>query len=491
MSGVVAFFLFRNKFWICMKTTLLSAGIDIGTTTTQVVFSRLRLENVASSFTVPRVEIVGKEVVYRGDVHLTPLLSENRLDGQALRRIVLGEFRRAGFGHKDTDTGAVIITGEAARKENARLVLAMTSELAGDFVVASAGPDMESVIAGKGSGAQRYSRENACVVANLDVGGGTTNIAVFSSGEMATTGCYDIGGRQIRLSDAGLVEYVSASAKQVARHVGVDVRVGQHARQAGIAGVAAGMNEALEQALGAGLQTDLPGRLRTSGSSRLSLPPRIDAVCFSGGVADCIYEPKTDDFAYRDMGVLLGRAIAAGELSKKYRLIVPGETIRATVIGAGSYSTTVSGSTVGYSEGVLPRKSLYAFRLSREAEDELYRGSAAGLEAGIDRMENAGHDLAFCLRGCPNPTYRELRYAADGIATASDNKLPSGAPVFVVVEQDMGKALSLCLERALAGRRAVVSIDGISPSDGDYLDLGRPVMDGIAIPVVVKTLVFG
>ena len=473
-----------------MKTELLSVGIDIGTTTTQVVFSRLTLANVAPAFSVPRIEIVGKRVVYEGAIHLTPLSSENRLDGEALRRIVEGEFGKAGYAPADTDTGAVIITGEAVRKENARLVLEMASGMAGDFVVASAGPDIESIIAGKGSGAQKHSRENGCVTANLDIGGGTTNIAVFSSGDIVATGCYDIGGRLIRLSRDGTVEYVSDKAALVARHAGVAVRPGEKAHPGTIARVASGMNTLLKEALGLAPRTDLLRAVRTPGASDLTLAVPIDAIAFSGGVADCIYRPVRDDFAYGDMGVLLGRAIAAGRLRTAFRQCEPGETIRATVIGAGSYATTVSGSTIGYAENVLPRKSLLAIALPPPGEEKLYRGEADSLKERL-ALSDAGGGMVLALRGKADPAYRELQLAAECIARATETRLDFGEPLFVAVERDMGKALALCLEKSLAGRRPVVCIDGISVSDGDYLDMGAPVMDGVAIPVVVKTLVFG
>ena len=179
---------------------LLSVGIDIGTSTTQVAFSRLQLENTAGYFSVPQVRITDKILLHKSRPQITPLLDAFRLDGEALRAIVAGEFQRAGLSPADVSTGAAIITGESARKENAAGVLAALSGLAGDFVVSTAGPDLESVIAGKGSGAWKYSLDHHCCTANLDIGGGTTNIALFQNGEVISTGCYDIGGRLVRLS---------------------------------------------------------------------------------------------------------------------------------------------------------------------------------------------------------------------------------------------------------------------------------------------------
>ena len=160
-----------------MREALLSVGIDVGTTTSQLVFSRLSVENQANAFSVPHFSITTREILYRSPVHFTPLLSDTEIDAVALGRMVKDEFAAAGIAH--VDTGAVIITGETARKENAKEVLHALSGLAGEFVVATAGPALESALAGKGAGAADYSRRHNCAVLNLDIGGGTTNFALF------------------------------------------------------------------------------------------------------------------------------------------------------------------------------------------------------------------------------------------------------------------------------------------------------------------------
>ena len=131
-----------------MKESLFSVGIDIGTSTTQMVFTELVIDNTAAAAAVPRVRIVDKQIRYRSAIHPTPLRSEREIDSSRLREIVAGEFRRAGMSPDGVQTGAVIITGETARKENAREVLEALSGLAGEFVVATAGPALEGIIAG-------------------------------------------------------------------------------------------------------------------------------------------------------------------------------------------------------------------------------------------------------------------------------------------------------------------------------------------------------
>ena len=153
-----------------MQEIIFSVGIDIGTSTTQLIFSRLTIENEATSYVVPRINIVKKEVIYRSDIYFTPLLSATEIDMEKVKQIIRKEYEKANMKPEDLTTGAVIITGETARKQNASIVLEALSEMAGDFVVATAGPDLESVLSAKGAGADAISKKDRIVVANLDVG---------------------------------------------------------------------------------------------------------------------------------------------------------------------------------------------------------------------------------------------------------------------------------------------------------------------------------
>ena len=191
-----------------MSETLLSVGIDVGTSTTQLVFSRLHVQNEANAFSVPEFNITQKEILYRSEVYFTPLLSDTVIDAEGVRQIVDREYAAAGVDQSQVQTGAVIITGETARKENAQEVLHALSGYAGDFVVATAGPALESVLAGKGAGVAEYSKLHGCAVLNLDIGGGTTNFALFESGALCDTGCLNVGGRLMKFQ-GGRCVYLS------------------------------------------------------------------------------------------------------------------------------------------------------------------------------------------------------------------------------------------------------------------------------------------
>ena len=473
---------------------ILSVGIDIGTSTTQLVFSRISMENMSGYFCVPRICIVDKEVIYKSQVHLTPLKSSVLIDGDAIRDLVAEEFRRSGFTPKDVDTGAVIITGESARKENAAAVLEKLGGFAGEFVVSTAGPDLESIIAGKGSGVYQYSMDNTCTAANLDIGGGTTNIVFFDNGEVVSKGCLDIGGRLIRLKKDLTVESVSPAADKIAKHLGIRLIPGQRTTLSDLEQITDKMADLLAQALYIKPQEPLLQEVRTPGSTWLELQgKRISRICFSGGVADCITKTEGDPIPYGDIGVLLGRSIARGELMRAIPTVAGTETIRATVVGAGTYTTTISGSTITYARELFPMKNIPALKLSVQEQDECFAGNPQPLTQKIKwfLQQSESDRLILALPGAANPEYKELKTLAHCLCEAMDAALPADAPVLIVLEQDIAKALGILMEKQLSGRRKVACIDGISVEQGDYVDLGKPMLNGLVIPVVVKTLLFG
>ena len=477
------------------KTAILSVGIDVGTSTTQVVFSKLQMDNAGGYFSVPRVAIVDKEVVYKSEVYMTPLKTDVLIDTDALRDIVADEFRKAGYRPEDTDSGAVIITGESARKENSDAVLKSLSDFAGDFVVSAAGPDMESLIAGKGSGAWQYSMDHHCRVANLDIGGGTTNVVLFEDGETLARGCLDIGGRLICMNPQGIITKVSPAAAVMAQAAGVSVSVGDRCDELKLTAVTRQMAAALNAYLGVGTK-DIDAILRqikTPGSSDFPVPEKVQAVFFSGGVADLIYHESADTWAYGDIGVLLGRAIRESRLFTDFQKMEPGETIRATVVGAGTYTTTISGSTITYSDDIFPLKNIPVIKLDEELQEACFAGETEPVIRRIQWVlgQNDEEHFILAMPGKRNPGYMEMKRAAASIRQIMDRVQPPGEPILLVIESDIAKAMGQMIRQQPDLKRQVVAIDSIHVEDGEYVDMGKPMMNGMVIPVVVKTLIFG
>lgn len=471
--------------------SMLSVGIDIGTSTTSMVVTRLRVQNTASSFSVPRVAITGAEVIYRGRIRSTPQAGGNRIDADQIAGFLEEEYRRAGITPEQVQTGAVIITGESARKENAALVTRRMSRLAGDFVVATAGPDLESVIAAKGAGTAQYTEEHACEALNLDVGGGTTNMALFRCGSLKARGCWDIGGRLVQV-EQGRISRVSPAGLAVADSMDMALRPGEAADRTKLRRLTDRMAEVLSEAVGFLPKTPLCDALETQNAARLRLDRPPERISFSGGVASYIYQPTEDWFRHGDVGPLLADSIRRSPLFTHSHVVPAKETIRATVLGAGAYTTTVSGSTIDCEHAErLPLRNLPAFVPGELAEQEAMMGQGAALqkEAQWFLRESGGENLIFCLGRTRQPSYRQVCALADGLVQASE-ALPAQAPLVVLTEQDYAKVLGQALRRRLGGR-GVICIDGLRAEPGDYLDLGRPLLGGVTLPVVVKTLIFG
>lgn len=471
---------------------ILSVGIDIGTSTTQVVFSRFTLDDTAGFFAAPNIRILEKRVVYKSEIHLTPLRDETRIDGAAIRSIVAGEYEKAGIRPADVATGAVIMTGESARKENAAEVLAQISDFAGEFVVSTAGPDLESAIAGKGSGAFAYSAEHECVTVNLDVGGGTTNLARFNHGEIDAVGCLDVGGRLIRLDREGAVLSVSPAAALVAEAIGVTLAPGARPGTESLRRITDEMANLLAQLLGLLPRQPLLGKVKTLGSSDYPADRLPQRIFFSGGVAACMAARTSELFAFGDVGVLLARSIQS-VFSALPCVFEPGrETVRATVVGAGTYTTTLSGSTISYSNGMFPIKNLPVLKLTSAEQTDCLHGGTELLSARVRWFlrQNDARRLALVLEGVRDPDYRSLQLLARSLSAVLDGLLAPGEPIVVSVERDMAKALGNAIHRLVPGRKAAV-IDSVHVGQNDYLDIGRPLANGLVVPVVVKTLLFG
>lgn len=466
---------------------ILSTGIDIGTSTTQLIFSRMIIKNTAGFGKIPQTEIVSKKIIYRSNIYFTPLLQNDYIDGIKVNEIIREEYKKAGITPDDLATGAVIITGESSRKKNAKQVVEALSNIAGDFVVATAGPDLESILAGKGSGAAELSKKYGKIIANLDIGGGTTNICYFKNGEVYDTACFDIGGRLVKVED-GKVTYIAEKIQYLIEQKKWDISLGKAVDTEEMKNLTSYLAVLLAQAVGLAERDDNLEVMRTNHLISVSEP--VEIVTFSGGVAACM-NLNCSDYEYQDIGVLLARAIKENHAFFNVQIEQSKETMRATVIGAGNYSMNISGSTIEYTEKDFPLKNIPIGRILMENADDIPE-----IEKNMEKVASYFQDtdentqIAFAMKGLLSPTYPQIQEIANRFMNKFDQLFPKDVKVIIIMETDMGKALGQALKHYNKLKHSIICVDNIICNSSDYVDLGVPIANGSVIPVVVKTLVF-
>jgi len=470
---------------------LLSVGIDIGTTSSHLIFSRLRLDNLAGANQVPRLNIAEREIIYESPVYLTPLLPGGLIDAGAVCAILESEYEKAGIDPASVQCGAAIITGGSARLPNARDVIERLAHLAGDFVAASAGPHMESLLAARGSGAAASSRMERTTVCNIDIGGGTTNIAVCRDGEPIATWCLDLGARFLELDETGTVLAVSASGREIARSCKIEAEPGTALDSQKLETLA---HEAAALIVsGIDSPASIPEYLTTEIPAERGVS--VDEYWFSGGVAqlmlDGIDDQAVDCLEFGDMGHYLARALGEQVRARGWPVARPERPIRATVIGAGSHSLMLSGFTVTVAEALLPLSNLPVLRIvfdSRRPDPETLSEQVALALRRQDMDRGESEPLAVYLPALGDLGHASLESWCRNICRAiEENRL--ARPHVFVLREDAGMALGLLLRKAL-GTDHILVVDGIDCSEGDFLEVGRPLPGGMTLPVVVKTLIF-
>src|SRR5438445_6406384 len=271
----------ENPIWIQDHVTLVTVGIDIGSSGTQVIFSRINLRRYGEDLT-SRYYVVSSETLFQSPVALTPYSSDERIDDAALGAIIDEAYAAAGVEAQDIDTGVVILTGEALRRENAEAIAALLAEQRGDFVTAAAGHHMESMLAAYGSGASKVSYAEDKRILNVDIGGGTTKLGIVEKGNVIATAALHIGGRLQVMEETGRIVRLDPAGKFHARQAGLSWARGDVVSSEQLDKVAANMAELLVAAL---TQRPLPSAVEhlylTDPIRDLG---RIDGLMFSGGV---------------------------------------------------------------------------------------------------------------------------------------------------------------------------------------------------------------
>jgi len=470
------------------RKELTSVGVDIGSSTSHVVFSQIVLEKNDNSRT-EKFEIKERKIIHSGPIHLTPFKDARNIDFEILRDLLLQDYQSAGIAVSDIDTGAVIITGETAKKENAEWIVSALAGEAGKFVAATAGPNFESVLAAYGSGAVTKSADSDKTIMNVDIGGGSSNLAVCKEGRVVATTAVNVGGRLIAVDENHHIIRLEDTGKNLAETLGLSLELGQILSESDRKKLADALAEAL-------LECIQRKPLSETTSMLMMAPPleyneQIDCITFSGGVAEYIYDSEKKEF--NDLGVFLARAIKKKSEDLGLPVGRPEHKIRATVIGAGNFSLQVSGSTTFLSSGLkYPLRNLPVI----EPYIGTRKPSSTDVKEAIDKALSRfdlieGVDpLILAFNNSVRPSYENLKEFATGVINALPNTIKLHVPIFMCFDADIGNSVGNVMIRETGIKNELLSIDEIRLKEGDFIDIGEPIIEDVVVPVVIKTLVF-
>ncbi|NHJ47937.1 MAG: hypothetical protein FK733_09125 [Asgard group archaeon] len=468
-----------------------SVGIDVGTSTSHLVFSKLHLVKQMSR-TSKKFEIVSRDILYRGNIYITPLIDRETINFPELSKILQKEFELAGIDKDEIDTGAVIVTGETARKKNAEKIVGLLAAEAGKFVAATAGPNFESVISAMGSGAVTQAKELKKTIMNIDTGGGTSNIAVVSpQGDIIDTACINVGGRLIVIDGSdNIVQKFENAAKIAADDLGISLEIGISLSKEDKEKISKRLVEALIEVI---TKKDKISKvaMKLMMTPLLTFDGKVDLYTFSGGVAEYVYN-KTKEY-FGDIGREVAKEIKKQCQKTKLKLYEPPELIRATVIGAGQYSLQVSGATTLVTDDnqfpinnipvvvpYLPQENPTQEEI-KNAIDMAYRR--------IDLKEGES-PVALAFHKTIGLAYDRLKSFAQGIVSAVPTIVAKKTPLILVFSDDIGNSVGNVMRRETELKDNIISIDELGLREGDYIDIGEPMANKQVVPVVIKTLIF-
>src|SRR6478672_6725205 len=463
------------------EVVVLSVGVDIGSSTSHLVFSRIVLERLDSRYVVSE-----RETFYASDILLTPYSAENTIDADALGAFIKKEYADAKVDPDEIDTGALILTGVAVQRKNARAIGDLFAKQAGKLVAVSAGDSLETVMAAYGSGAAARSIRDECVVMNVDVGGGTSKIAVCADGKVIDLTAVDVGARLVCLEPDGKITRVEAAGRRYGQELGLDLQVGGMLTLDQGRALAGLMADKLFETMRGGAPTAQGvNLLRTEPLARRGPVAQIQ---FSGGVSEFIYGNEAKKFG--DLGPLLAAEIRARVEAFCPRLEPSIEGIRATVVGASQYTIQLSGSTIY----VVPLRNVPVIAPALPLDGETIDPAAVAraTTAMLKRLDlNGGEQpVAVFVPWQGSATFQRLDAFCRGVVEGLSSVLKNGHPLVLAGDGDVGGLLGIHLHEEIKLENAVVSIDGLELKEFDYIDIGTMLEASGAVPVVIKSLIF-
>ena len=486
IGGRVFFSNVRRSLEVEDEILLISVGVDIGSSTSHLVFSRLLLERLDNRYVVST-----REIVHESDVLLTPYAADQTIDATALGAFIDAQYDLAKVDPRAIDTGALILTGVAVRRSNARAIAELFAAQAGKFVSVSAGDALETTLAAFGSGAAARSIRESARIMNIDIGGGTSKIAVCEDGAVVDMTAIDVGARIVSFDRDGRITRIEEAGKRFARAIGATLEIGGLVDTDVLDRMVENMADRLFEAISsASLRPETAELLRLDAMQNTRAP---DVITFSGGVSEYIYQRQAESFG--DLGPQLARAIVARVSAWGPRVDQPDQGIRATVVGASQYTIQVSGSTIFVAPmSILPLCNVPVITPDLPlADEELSVDSiASAVRTALRRLDlhEGEQAVAMCYRWQGSATFARLDAFARGMSAGLSAILHRGLPLILVGDGDIGGLVGIHFLEETKVANAIVSIDGITLKEFDFIDIGAILELSGAVPVVIKSLVF-
>lgn len=501
----------RRRDWRQHNVQIVTVAIDIGSSTTHLMFSRISMQLVGEAPNVRSVT-VAREILWRSPIILTPYLPDNTIDMGALDSFLAEGYDEVQATRNEIDTGVIILTGEALKRVNARKIAALFAQEAGKFVCASAGHHMEAVLAANGSGTVARSRRDKRTLLNIDIGGGTTKLAFARDGVVVATAAVAIGARLIARDGDGRLIRIDDPARTVADELGITLTLGEPLAPADELRIVQAWTDVLVGLVRLQPPTGLAAKLMLT--DPLPTDPAPQALTFSGGVSEFIFEREEADFG--DLGKPLAKAIRNALNRNTFGLpaiIDPNLGILATAVGASQFNTQGGINAYISNDASLPLLSVPVLVPRIEFNEDAPAGAVV---AAIRDAQTRAHlvdgeqpvALSFTLPGADLPASL-LRSLAEGIRDALPNTMSGAAALVLLVNQGAvnrfetpssdvhlfeqhqpAARLGTLLKEELGAACDIVSMEGIHASEFDFLDVGRMVHPSEVVPVTIKSLLF-
>ena len=480
-----------DAIWSADNVEFTTVGVDVGSSTSHLMFAKVHLQRLSEALS-SRFVVVSREIIWQSPILLTPYRADYTIDADELGIFIDSAYKSAKLERDDIDSGAVILTGEALKRTNARAIADLFAAESGKFVCASAGHNLEALMAAHGSGAVELSRKEHKTFLNIDVGGGTTKFALVQDGQLLDSSAVAVGGRLIAFDDDGILVRIEGPAERLAEEAGLTLKLGDKLSKVDRQKLVNTMIGVLIETIGRGKLSKLTKDLMLTPA--LPSKTKIDAITFSGGVSEFIFKREKSD--HGDVGADLAKAMSKALENKDiaYPVYDPGQGIRATVVGASQFTVQVSGNTVHITEpDSLPVRNIPVIRLDISLADDINpKKVTAAISKALTRfdIEEGSTTVALAFRWEGDPAHARMFALAQGICDGLPNSVANKNQLILVMEGDIGKSLGGILRKELNVAGNIISLDGIQLQEFDYIDIGELIQPTDVVPLIIKSLLF-